>query len=555
MKNFRNIMLVLALALVFVGAVNVTKASAAEPVIKYEYEYVTITEVDAPVYYQVVKKADANTGLKPANWIPAAVKEKTYYIDFSALSNTKDAYIAWTTDNTSDKGTVVTIDAKVKSLKVTLNYAQEEVTAGLDQIISEVTVKGVDKADDKADVAPAKYAFLWKRGANGAWKEEGEFDQLTWDMVKASNATLYISVAGGDGEKESPSAYTYRPSKEAKVKIPKAAKAPNVKVDFVKGTVALKNGMQVREVGEEAWTNVSPYDKAETTNAEIFNADATKKTKTKVSTVLVGDLLTALGTKVADGNEIKLEVRTAATDKKFASNIANVSFKTPASATAVAETTAITYVAADKAAKVKAEFTIDFATILESQPADGKYDVYEYILVKSTEDKVNFAKQKWTKVPEDGKLNLASKLGKTYKYVKEDGTNVTPKYEETTAIYIRKAADKENSLFPSKMSTAKVTLTAEKLYAITVPTTLPAGITEISYQVGEGTALKAKKGEKVTLAIELEDGYTISAVKAGDKALEAADGVYSFTMGEADVAITVTVTAPATPTPEAGAGA
>lgn len=546
MKKFKNLMLMLALALFFVGAMGVTKASAEEATsIKYDLEYITITGVDGDVYYQVVKSAENTTGLKTANWVPAAEKDGTYYIDFSATANTKDAYIAWTTDNTKDTGKVITIDAKIKSLKVTLNYATEKIVNGLDDIISKVVVKGIETTDDNTDGVPAKYAFQWKRGANGTWANEGDFDQLEWDMVKASNATLYISASGNADE--NPAAYTYRPSKEAKVKIPKAAKAPNVKIDFAKGTVALKNGMQVREVGKDAWTNVSPYSKTEEKNTEIFSSDATVATKTKVSNVLVGDLVAALQTKVKDGEELALEVRTAATDKKFPSNIGTLKFNTPATNTALSEDMEFTYTKADKTAKIAAEFTINFQDFLNAGLGKTGYSAYEYILVKATDgkaDEPDFTKQKWTKLPDDGILNLASKIDSNYKYVKADGTTVTTTYKEVGAVYVRKAADKEKSLFPSKYSSVVFTVSEAKTYTVSVKEV--EGIV-VTYKIGEGTALKAKKGDVVTVSYELAEGYELTSITVADAEVQPvtyADG--KFTMPASNVTITASVSKKAT---------
>ena len=59
-------------------------------------------------------------------------------------------------------------------------------------------------------------------------------------MLKASNGTLYVAI---DGKVANEKTTEFRMSKEAKVKIPKSAKAPTVKVDYVKGTLGLKNGM------------------------------------------------------------------------------------------------------------------------------------------------------------------------------------------------------------------------------------------------------------------------------------------------------------------------
>jgi len=582
MKKFKNLMLMLALALFFVGAMGITKASAddggagatspspspsatpaaakIEAAPQYDIEVIEVT-CDEQVYYQVVKAADQKTDLKPANWIKAAKQDNKYYIDFSATANGKDAYFALTTDNTKgDAAVVAVVDSVIKSIKVGLNYKTEEITKGLADVITTLNVKGVDPADDKPEGTAADYQLQWKRGANGTWADAANFTQLQWDMLKASNGTLYIAIDGTmkDGKDD----VSFRLSKEAKVKIPKSAKAPTVKVDFVKGTVALKNGMQIQIEGNSEWMDVIAYDKSAEDKGVFAKATDNLKTNKKVSSVLIGDLIAAivdsklLGTNVADGSDVSLLVRTAATDKKFPSMIGNLKFKAPAANPTVAAETKLTYTNANKENDVKAEFIIDFTQIQSAGIKDGEYAAYEYILADKAEDKVDFAKQKWTKCPADGKLDLSSKIGKTYTCVLEGGTKVTPKYEDTSVIYFRKAAvkaDAKNNVegaFPSKTATAAVTITEKVVEAKTYDITKPAAGTTV-IKVDGVEAAKAKEKAAVTVAYtvsadtkevkEVKISYTLDgATEATEEVLELKDGVYSFTMPAAAVTITVT---------------
>lgn len=582
MKKFKNLMLMLALALLFVGAMGITKASAddggagatspspspsaapaaakIEAAPQYDIEVIEVT-CDEQVYYQVVKAADQKTNLKPANWIKAAKQDNKYYIDFSATANGKDAYFALTTDNTKgDAAEVAVVDSVIKSIKVGLNYKTEEITKGLADVITTLNVKGVDPADDKPEGTAADYQLQWKRGANGTWADAANFTQLQWDMLKASNGTLYIAIDGTmkDGKDD----VSFRLSKEAKVKIPKSAKAPTVKVDFVKGTVALKNGMQIQIEGNSEWMDVIAYDKSAEDKGVFAKATDNLKTNKKVSSVLIGDLIAAivdpklLGTNVADGSDVSLLVRTAATDKKFPSMIGNLKFKAPAQNIAAVEGAAFTYTKADKENDVEAEFIINFASIQQGGIAAGKFDAYEYILADKAEDKVDFAKQKWTKCPADGKLDLSSKIGKTYTCVLEGGTKVTPKYEDTSVIYFRKAAVKADAkkdiegVFASKTTIAAVTITEKvpevKTYAITATADGTATV-----KVDGTAADKAKEKAAVTVAYtvsadtkevkEVKISYKLEgATEATEKVLELKDGVYSFEMPAAAVTITVT---------------
>lgn len=65
------------------------------------------------------------------------------------------------------------------------------------------------------------------------------------------------------------------------------------------------------------------------------------------------------------------------------------------------------------------------------------------------------------------------------------------------------------------------------------------------------TPTSAKEGETVTLTVQAYDGYEVESVKIGDKALTGNEGVYSFTMPDADVTVDVTFRAVSTETPEA----
>jgi len=623
MKKFKNLMLMLALALFFVGAMGMTKASASdletgnqveeqeptttpeeptttptpeeptttptpeEPTttptpsegsaditttVNYADETIEVT-CGKQVYYQVVKAADQKTGLKTANWIKAAAKDGKYYIDFSGTANSKDAFFALTTDNAKDAASVVaTVDAVIKSVKVTLNYKTEVVENGLADVITGLNVKGVDKGDDNAEGKAADYSLLWKRGANGTWTEANEFDTLTWDMLKASNGTLYVAI---DGKVAEDKTTDFRLSKEAKVKIPKSAKAPTVKVDYVKGTVALKNGMQVRVNGDEDWLDVIAYDKTGADKGVFALAKDNLKTNVKVSNVAVSDFLAAVNDEkllnlgVEDGAEISIEVRTAATDKKFPSMIGNMKLVLPKAAPAVLtaeKALEVSYTAADKTAKVEAAYELDF-TKLFTLPEGEKYSQYEYIFVANKADGVNLAKQKWTKLEEDGKVDLAKYIGKDYKYFKKDATSASVvKYEAIKAVYIRLAAVKATKevtgVFASDYGIAEVNVTKA---AAATPTPTPGEqepevtaykitwetVENCTVAVTYGTESTAvtsgtteiAKGETVTVTLTETEGYTatVAGTYGEGTALTITEG--KFTMPEGAVTLTITVTA------------
>ncbi len=580
MKKFKNLMLMLALALFFVGAIGMTKASAeeggdagatspspspsatpSEDKIAEDKDYASeIIKVTCAkqVYYQVVKSAEPGK-LKAANWIKAAYdKESVYCIDFSSVANGKDAFFALTTDNAAEEAAVVAkVDAVIKSVKVTLNYKTEAIKNGLSDIITTLNVKGVEKEDDNAEGTAAGYFLQWKRGANGTWAAADKFGQLDWDMLKASNGTLYVAINGMSGENQS--ATNFRMSKEAKVKIPKSAKAPTVKVDYVKGTLGLKNGMQVRVGADLDWMDVIAYDK-ESKGTDVFAlATAGATTSKKVSTVAVADFVAAVKDvlkqtdDVKDGAEVTLTVRTAATDKKFPSMEGTVKLVLPKAAPTVpTQAVALTYTKADKENDIDAAYELDFSKLF-TLGKDEKYSQYEYMFVADKADGTNLAKQKWTKLPEDGKVDLAKYIGKEYKYFKasdESKSSGTVKYEAIKAVYIRLAAVKATKevtgVFASAYGVAEVAVTENVPvieYTLTSDSKNPAAAT---FKVGDAAATKAAKDATVEIVYTATEGKEIDAVaytvEGSDTpvTVTATDGKYTFKMPEGNVTVTIT---------------
>ena len=537
--------------------------------VDYSDETIKVT-CGVQVYYQVVKSKQPGT-LKEANWVTAAydTENKVYCIDYSSVANGKDAYFALTVNKEAvEADEVAIVDSVVKSVKVGLNYRAEEIKNGLSDVIASLNVKGVEGSDDNADGTAAEYNLKWKRGANGKWAVANEFDQLQWDMLKASNSTLYVAIDGKAATEDS-GAKTFRLSKEAKVKIPKSAKAPTVKVDYVKSTIALKNGMQfrlVQESGVSEWITIAAYDR-ESEAEEVFSMDATAKTSSKVAAITVQKLVDTiadaklLNTKLTAGKEYEFEVRTAATDKKFSSMIRAMKLVLPKSAPAMVASTNITYIKANRELDVEAEFVIDFKLIQSAGISTEELSEYEYILADKAEDKVDFTKQKWTKVPEGGKLDLSSKIGKTYTCMLEDGTKLDVKYEDTSVIYFRRAAVKPDikngveGVFAGNYAAAGVVITEKvaeaKKYAMIAVTdsvdavvTMKINGTEVASDEMFATEKAAitftykpsadtKEADSVKISYQ-EEGGTPQNVE-----LTAEGDTYSFTMPAADVTITV----------------
>ena len=553
-------------------AIKITiTARASEKIdteIGYADETIRVT-CGMQVYYQVVKSEEPGT-LKPANWIKAAydATNKVYSIDFSSVANGKDAYFALTTSKEATEATeVAVVDSVIKSVKLGLNYRTEEIENGLADVISTLNVKGVDAGDNNDKGTAAEYSLKWKRGANGKWTEAEAFDQLQWDMLKASNGTLYVAIDGkvkAAEEGKEVEGTLFRLSKEAKVKIPKSAKAPNVKIDYAKDTIALKNGMQVSIDGKK-WMTVSPYDKNETAREHKFYSDSTTVTKTKVSFVTPQELVDAVNTNNLDSCQygsnvdIVLLVRTAATDKKFPSASATITFKTPAARPEYTTAAAngqypFSYTVADKTAGITAEMTMDVSKLIDKGKEED-FSKFEYILLDKSigETEVDLLKVKWSPVPADGKVDLSGKIGKTYKYTKIDKSSATVKYEDSTFIVLRRKADKENELFASKYREIGIQFIKAKFVDVKVT----AQNATYKVVVGENEAAKAKAGDKVTVTYTVGEGYKLSdtgvAVTGYDGEVTKADGKVEFTVkGDADVTVTINTEAD---TPAAGGDA
>ena len=464
MKEIKNVILLIAFMIFAVGIAKTVEARAdgIAHTVLYDEEMIEVNS-GKQVYYQLVTSAEKKSGLKTDKWIPAAKNGTKYYIDYSSTSEAKDVFVALTTDKMSvTTDTVAVVDAVVKSFKVTLNYGVEKVgKAGLADVIAKLEVKGVEKADDNKAGRVTQYGLIWKRGPFGTWKNYLAFDQVTWDMVKASNGTLYLSMNSGpkvtsvseEGVVTGTKDGKFRFVKEIKLKIPKIAKAPTVKADYAKSTLSLKNGMQIRlvqESGATDWLTIAAYDK-KTQSAALFSKDMDAKTSTKVSVVAVDELVKAIGSqellniKLEQGKQYTLEVRTAATQKAFASSVATVPICIPQKAPIVLSSAELTYAEADKAKKTVAEFQIDFTKLQNAGIEAGTYDAYEYILTGEDADETVLGTQKWSKIPEDGIVDLSKKLGKKYKYIRKtdaESVSFSIKYEDTSVIYFRKAGNK-----------------------------------------------------------------------------------------------------------------
>lgn len=438
---------------------------------------------DEKVYYQMVKSESST--VRSSAWIEVTAVRRSegdngtddYYIDLSGISNTRTGYIALTSDPKQTKpDCVVTIKASIKSFNVTLDYDQEEVSSLYD-IIKKIEIKDVE---GKTTTLPTndtsisdKYILGWKKGVNGRWREAGELDTLTWNMIKDANAAVYVRIEGIPNEVNVDELGTIVPihyTKEVKLKIPRVATAPSIKIDYVKGTISLKNGMQFQDVTVskdndgtvkvDQWIDVYKYNKT-STNKVTLSTDVPQgtttlpiDTQTRVTSVSIDDLLEACGLESVYGKEVVIAVRQSATDKTLPSKITYITFTTPEQKLVGDDSkfaTAYTYV--EKTEDKKASLSFDITKALKAAPED--LSQYEYLLVsKSAIVKdgeintdtlttiANSARNKWTKFSGSSAIDLSAKVGRDAIFYLNTTKN-TVGYEEVDAILIRKSSVKE----------------------------------------------------------------------------------------------------------------
>ena len=265
----------------------------------------------------------------------------------------------------------------------------------------------------------------------------------------------------------------YRNTKAAKASVKKAAKAPKVKVDGVKGTIAIKNGYDYAVLTEEGatpepsdWITILPFNKEsknETYTIATSDFVPTKKfaetsaayfTSKKIKSISIADLFTAAkGTSENVPNSIYVFVRKSAADGKpasAASTAVKIDKATAAPALKSLKDAEGKYAEAVKSDKGTA-FTIP---TISNDATDKNTASYEYLIIKAEDlGKVDYAASKWGKLVA-GKTLTVDKTKSKYVVGTEskDATLGTD-----CLILIRRAGDKKKGVLPSEVLVTKVT--------------------------------------------------------------------------------------------------
>ena len=546
MKKVRFLLSALAFAVVLAGASKAVPAAAEtnSPVVDYSGEFIQIPTGFyglGNVYYQVIKDPAIAT-VKATSWIPVTSKDaEGCYIDVSSF--TKTGYVAITTNNNAVKAeefTVVTIKAPVKSLKVTVDFKTDnpmnlyDALATANGVNTDATVNATynldssdaEKHDRLADFLTV-YTLAWKRGANGTWKKANQTDVETEDadfrknyqMLRASNSTLYIRVVEAKVGNDSKAAVI--PSKEIKVKIAKTAAAPVIKINYKAGTIPLKNGMEFIYGGKTYY--IPTYDKNSKSDAKITETSQTT-TKTKVTSLSVADIQAI--THVAAGESYTVNYRTTATAKKYASWYGEIVLAAPIAA----PVGTVNFSVNDKEKTIK----LDFKGITD---VEGR--TLEYAFGGTDADPSSL---RWTAVGTSKEADASASLGKTVSYKNAAKEAKTVKYEEATLFYrfaaIEDKADSSKNVFPG----AYATMTPTEVSKTTVTFTLTG---EATVQDSDEAVLDTSKPVEVykgefKFAVIVAEGKTVTVTCGGTEILPE-EGFYTVSVATA-LGISITVT-------------
>lgn len=339
MKKFRNLFMVLALAFVLVLAAKGLGANAdtvVDPVTfstsggsgsslsgtptfnVNEAALEVAVNGDDKLYYQVVKDETAIGKIKAANWIPAVKVDGVYKIDLSAY--TKAVVVAFTFDAADEKKASAgqaEVGIPDNKLKVKVDFETDVVVDPNALGYSASAESGCRLEDIVAIENGANtLTYQYRRSAGEAWKDDKDANKAdlyaTYSMLRASNGTLYVR------------AYTTATpglaTKEVKVKVPKGAAAPKVKIDYKKGVVKFPKSCEI--VASVSGGVEGKYYYA--TASGLTQTESEEKADVPVDKLIAG--------MTPEDGKVSFTVRTKATSKKFASFFATVSFEVPAPA-------------------------------------------------------------------------------------------------------------------------------------------------------------------------------------------------------------------------------
>lgn len=321
-------LLALALCLTCFGFVKASAEEEEKPVAPvavgatFDADKNELTANAEAVVY-VLKKEKGNT-IKAGSASYATDSNKKITIeDLGIKATNKDVYLYICNKEFEEDGKSIAANFVIKAqaakkVVATINYTKADKADAPDAL----SIVATDAKKKEIEGAAA----IWSEEIDGAYSASTSF---TGAKLKAildeDGGTIYVKMKGVGGA----SGTAQFASKAIKVKIAKPANAPKIKVDLVKGTIAIKNGfdycVKTAAGTPDTWTTVLPFNKAgkaeNSTIATASFAPAAKPdtaanklmfTKEKVAAIEVDKLL-------AENTKIYVYVRKSATAKKPAS--------------------------------------------------------------------------------------------------------------------------------------------------------------------------------------------------------------------------------------------
>ncbi len=567
-------LLTLALCLTCFGVAKVSAAAPAAQSATYNPQNDTITATTASQVF--ILKAEKDNKLKAgATGIDLDANVPVALADLGIKGTTKDVflYVCAKTDIDDEGGVTVNANLVIKAQEAKkivgqINYPKAD--AGQSDFLSATVT------DAKGNEISNPVIYWWDGESEAGYAPANTFTSAMLSEMLETGGTIYIKQLG---------TATQFSSKPVKVKIAKQAKAPKLKIDVKKDTIALKNGFDFCvATGEEgdysygAWKTILPYLK----DAKIKTADAsivttasyvpvdkksddakTAYTQYKFKALSLTEIASA--SLLNQSGDYKLAVRKSATEKKPASAAQVIEIAAPAQAPIVytRDLVSTEYLVGSVAATDYAKKGIVIGEIKNypgldgngalatsgfwtnftvSESGTGKDETassYEYCVVKQADlANVDFTTVSWKKIV-PGKTKITSKLKSTY--FLEGGTkkitaelkpvaapnNFAPSTTEVTGsnlLLIRRAGTKEGVRGSEYV----------KLYVVKngndveLYSTVALGETAAKYTINFATYKytagdAAKTGWFVDDKIPEVIGYYKAATKAEIPSLEGAD--------------------------------
>lgn len=250
-------------------------ASAAISVddISYDNQSLDIISSGAKEIIVGIAKVDKNNKAKVSAW--DVYEGSSAWVDLSKVNVTKEAYIAVKTD-TDEIPVFVKIDAAEKKNKAELNAGTRKITftsGGTETAGFDGNYDGDKEYDDNGKIvsqyiAPEQqylgdtlYLSVPGREYFGEDKKIGEITDVTDDKKDGKKATL-VTIGKF-------------PTKSVKLNVPKQANGPAVPVDYVKGTIKIKKGVELRVVGNVKISNIASgaaFDNKTLSVSQFFDA-------------------------------------------------------------------------------------------------------------------------------------------------------------------------------------------------------------------------------------------------------------------------------------------